>query len=163
MNLESKITVNASAQEAWQVLGEQFGTISEWSAALQSSSLNGELQTGAVRTCTSSGFGPFPPTEAKEQLTHYDPNSLEFSYTALSGLPKFIKEASNAWSIQTVDAHQCIVYSRAKVKLAWWLTPLAWLFPLLLKKDMKKFIEELVYRIENGRPHPRNNATSIKV
>ncbi len=163
MRLEHEIFVDAPADDAWQVLGQQFGAIAQWSATLRASSLVGPLGVGAVRTCEGVGFGPFPPGETTEALTRFDPEQRALSYEATSGLPWFVSSARNAWRVEALGPRRCCVRSRATIALAWWLRPLSWLLPWLLARDLARFSEELRHRIEHGEPHPRKVAASSTV
>jgi len=158
MDFRTEIKISASAEKAWDVLGQQYASISDWSASLVSSSLQGTLGVGAIRACKGVGFGPFPPGEVSEKLTKFEPENYEFSYVGLDGLPSFIKQVENTWSIESIDEKNCVVRSHASIVLAMWLRPLGWLLPWLLKRDMRLFTEELKYRIERGKPHPRKIA-----
>ena len=68
MELRREVEVAATVDEAWAVLGEQFGEIAAWTNAILASSLEGKLGVGAVRTCTIEGFGPFKEGAVKERL-----------------------------------------------------------------------------------------------
>ena len=154
MQLHGKLEINASADEAWKILGEGFGTISDWTSSLEDSSLNGELKVGCVRTCLSSkNFGPFKGGIAKERLVAYDTSLMMFEYKAISGLPGFVRKASNRWSIHKVDEENCIVRFNATLDLRGIFKLMEPIMKLLVKKDLNKFKNEICYRIENGRPH----------
>lgn len=159
MKMHIEIVISASADDAWKVLGEGYGNISEWSSSLSSSSLEGGLQVGGVRSCESSeGFGPFKAGVVEEKLTVYDPSTRIFEYVAISGIPGFIERVSNRWSIHSVDENNCIVHSDMAMQfrgIARVLAPLIGpLMKLAVKSDLKRFTGELQYRISNGRPHP---------
>lgn len=158
MEIQTEILVDAPAAEAWRVLGQNFAAIGQWSATFRTSSLEGALGVGAIRTCEGVGFGPFPPSQVTEKLTRFDPEAMCFAYVATSGLPSFIEEASNVWSIDAMGPGKCRVRSCAEVRPVWWLRPLGFLIPLLAQRDMDRFSEELQYQIERGSPHPRKIA-----
>ncbi len=160
MKIITELDVNASASRAWQVLGEEFGDVAGWSATLASSSLNGTLEVGAVRTCMGTGFGPFPPGAVTEELTHFDREKRAFTYVGRDGIPSFVRHAENAWSVVDTGGNTCQVRSEATLEVAWWLRPVAFLMPWMMRSDMRKFTEELRHMIEHGTPHPR--ATDAK-
>ncbi|MCH6258986.1 SRPBCC family protein [Puniceicoccaceae bacterium K14] len=163
-----EFTVEASAEKAWSVLGEQYGDIGGFLSSMISTRLEGELGVGASRVCESAGFGPFPTMIVKEKLIKFDPKGYAFTYRAKKGLPVFIHSAQNAWTIEPKSDNRCVVRSRAEVDLAWWAKPLGIVLPSLMARDFRKVEEELKYRIEKDRPHPRkreivrklNNATA---
>ena len=154
MQIHGKLEVNASADEAWKVLGEGFGTISDWTSSLRVSSLDGELKVGCVRACESSkNFGPIKAGITKERLIDYDPSLMVFEYEAISGLPGFISKASNRWSIHKIDEENCIIRFNATLELRGIFKLMGPIMKPLVKKDLNKFKHELCYRVENGHPH----------
>lgn len=158
MEIKSETPVKASAAKAWHVLGAEFANIGDWASSLTSSSMDEEPVEGSVRVCEGVGFGPFPAGQVSERLNRFDPESLTFGYDGESGMPPFIVKASNTWTIEPKGDKNCIVKSCALVQFRWWVWPLSWMFPLLIKQDFKHFTEELKYRIEQGAPHPRKLA-----
>lgn len=158
MKFKNEMVLNVSAEKAWDVIGNQFGDIGDWVATLKSSRLEGELGVGAKRVCQAEGFGPFAPAEVIEKLIEFSPKKHQFTYVALGGIPWFIDNAQNTWWIESAGENRCIVRFEAQIKMAWYLKPLEWLMPMLMKKDGDLFTEELKYRIESGNIHPRKLA-----
>jgi len=155
MQIHTEITVSAPAARAWEILGEGFGNFSVWIAALESSTLKGELGVGAVRACRSKKFGPFSATKVEERLIEFDPEQQRYTYVFLSGLPSFVRYAQNTWSIESVNETQCVIRSHVVAQLSFWFRPFGWLIPLLMRRDMKSLCEELRHYIEHGKVHPR--------
>lgn len=159
MQMHIKIKIDAPAGAAWKVIGEGFGNISEWASSLKSSSLEGGLKVGGVRTCEdSNGFGPFKPGMVKERLVTYDASTMTLEYVAIAGIPGFIKRVSNRWSVHAVNEQHCIVYSDVAMQfrgVARLFGPVIGpLMKMAVKSDLDKFTEELRYRVVNGRPQP---------
>ncbi len=159
MKIQTEIKITASQGQVWEVLAEQFGAVADWTTALRSSSLEGAVGKGAVRTCESAPFGPFPASTVKERLVEYDPQNHRFAYVAFSGLPAMFKHAQNNFSIERIDDSSCWVRSDAELALSLWLKPLGWLFAVIIKRDVKKVFEEMKYFIETGTIHPRKAAS----
>ncbi len=155
MKIPHEVPVHAPAADAWQVLGVGFGHICEWAGSLSHSELEGDLGVGATRSCTGAGFGPIPPSLVVEELVHYDPDAMEFSYVARGGLPWFMVDAHNAWSVHARGDDRCVVRFSATFHMVWWLRFLEPLLVRMMAKDLAKMDEEMVYRIEHGVPHPR--------
>ena len=158
MQMKTQLELKVPAAAAWEILGERFGAIGEWCTAVESSSLQGAPAVGAVRTCHIGGFGPVKAGKIEERLLSYEPSSMRFSYQAISGTPRFMKLAINRWSIEPVGDERCIVRSHVTLEfsgLMWLLGPLVL---LKMKRDARGIFEELEYRIEQGRPHPRKLA-----
>ncbi len=162
MKIVSEITVAASAKRAWQVLAEQYGDAGVWTSVLESTTLTGQLGVGAIRTCHSKAIGFFPASVVEEQLVEYKPETFEFTYIAEKGLPGIFKRATNAWTIQPLDAGSCIVRSQATLITSAWIFPIRWIFPLLIKRDLSKVFEEMAYYIERGELHPRKVQSNLK-
>lgn len=159
MQMRYEIEIQAPASAAWQVLGEGFGDLS-WASTIVESRLIGALEPGGVRSCTGTGFGPFPPSEIEETLIHFDAEARTFTYQATRGLPAFIVSAQNTWQIQPSSPDRCTVILTPKVQVRWWFMPLQPLLPWMLKGSMQKLIEEMQHRIETGQVHPRAHASN---
>lgn len=151
-NLEMKMSVEATADEAWDVLGTGFGTMCEWDSGMASSTLEGELGVGAVRHCVSAkSFGPFKPGTVKERLVEFDPEARVFAYEAFEGLPGFVRSAGNRWTIQA-DGEHCIIRFDATLQLRG-VMRFAWpLMRRMMKRDLSRWLEDLRHRIEEGTP-----------
>lgn len=155
MHIQTKITLSTSVQKAWEVIGLKFGHVAEWTATLESSSLEGDMGIGAVRVCKTRGIGIFPSATIKEVMTEFDPEQYRFAYKVTSGLPGMFKSAQNTFTIVPIDNKSCVVKSIAVIELTKWLRPIEWFFALLLKQDLKKVFDEMKFYIENNKVHPR--------
>jgi hypothetical protein len=79
MEMRAEIVINACADDAWVVVGERFGQISEWASAISESAMDGLPGVGQVRTCHVAGFGPVGPGVIKERLVGFDPEARSLS------------------------------------------------------------------------------------
>ena len=95
MRMRAELVVNATAGDAWVVVGERFGEIGEWASAITESVMDGPPAVGHVRTCRVAGFGPIAAGVIKERLTQFDPEAKSLSYEA-AGLPWFITRSGTA-------------------------------------------------------------------
>jgi len=159
MDLHREIEVDASAEAAWEVLGTGFGSIGTWATAILESSLDRPLGPGAVRTCAIRGFGPIAKRELHEELVHFDPEAMEFTYRVIRGLPSMIVSATNRWRVVPDGPDRCRVTTHATLVPVWWMHPLSWLLRWRLQGDVGTFAEELRHRILRGVPHPRKLAS----
>lgn len=162
MKLESEITVDASAERAWSVLGEGFGRIGEWAAPIVASTLDGEPSVGAVRTCTTARFGPVAPGVIEERLLEFEPTRHSFRYEAVSGMPRFIVHATNRWSVRALGDTRSIVRTEATLELRGLASLFGCVLAWRMKSDGRRVLEELKHRIETGRPHPRKLASGAR-
>ena len=151
MKLKHEINIQASSNRAWKVLGEEFGSFSDWSSALSTSFVDGKLKTGSIRTCQLSGdFGPIKASTIKEQVITYNPKDMTLEYEVILGLPKMMKKATNRWVITAIDANNCRICSEATITLRGPFKLLAPLIKLLMSTDLGIFYEELEFKIANG-------------
>ena len=109
MELRAEVVINAPAQSAWAVVGEQFGEIGQWAAPIECSSLDSPPGRGAIRTCQIIQFGPFRAGTIKERLIEFDPTAMTCTYESAEGMPAFVSKAVNTWSVHTESATRCVV------------------------------------------------------
>ena len=57
MQFSKQITVNASAERVWKIIGEDFNDISEWSSFVLTSEANPDVPEGGGRVCNVKGVG----------------------------------------------------------------------------------------------------------
>ena len=155
MKCMNTIRVATSAERAWHVIAEQFGDAADWAATIETSRLVGKMGVGAVRACKTKAVGPFPPNFIEEEVTQFNPENHSYEYELVSGLPGIFKRARNTWSIRSINESQCEINSHVVIEPITWLRPLGWLFPILIKRDLKHTFEELGFFIEHGKAHPR--------
>ena len=160
IDIRFEVEIDAPAAEAWEVLGERFADIGEWAVAIHASSLEGELEAGALRTCAIGGFGPVGAGEVTEELLELDRGAMKFSYAARSGLPPMISDARNRWSVEGISAQRCRVRSHATMDLRWWALPMTTWIRWGVRAGVPNFLDELRHRVEQGRPHPRKLAST---
>lgn len=163
MRIFNRWRVEAKADKVWDVVGEQFGEIGEMLSGLESTRLDGDLGVGTARVCTTNGFGPFPALTIEERLVAFDRSNYTLTYIADQGLPVIFISAQNTWNIKPISADACEITANAIIELKWWAKPLGLLLPALMAKDFGIVGEELKYRIEEGRSHPRKQRKVSKL
>jgi hypothetical protein len=155
MEIRLEIEIAADAAVAWRALGEEFGRIGEWAAAVNRSWLDAEAPAcGVTRTCVSPAFRPFPAGTVTERLSEFDPGRMRLAYAATSGFPRFVRSALNRWSIEPLGPDACRVRSAATLRLAWWARPLGPVIRWALRGGMRRFAEDLRHRVERARVEP---------
>jgi len=158
MKITAEVVIEAPASAAWSVLGDCWAHIGRWAAPITSSSVDGELLAGTVRTCHTARFGPVAPGVIKERLLEFDPAGRCFTYESIDGMPGFIKRAVNHWSILPLDDGRCVVRSEATVELRGPMVLLSFVLARSFKANGARVFEELRHRVEHGVPHPRKVA-----
>lgn len=153
MNINKKITINKSIEEVWEVLGNQFGQISNWATLIKESKVYGDSKLKGVNfsireTDTLNGI-------TTQELTSFEPDKHSLSYKSISGTPPIIKEVRAHWSLTTKDSNttDLVMDFTADMKgLGFILVPIV---KMKLGKIGNELLEELKYYIENGKQHPR--------
>ena len=153
MDIIKKITIDKPVEEVWEVLGNQFGEVSNWASIISESKVYGESKLNGVNysireTNTAKGI-------TKQEITSFDPERHSLSYKSIAGTPPIIKEVRAHWRLANKDANttNLVMDFTADMKgLGFILVP-------LVKKKLGKIgdnlLEELKYYVENGKQHPR--------
>jgi hypothetical protein len=164
MELRSEIAVDAPAGAAWEILGERFHDIGSWAAPITSSCSVGHdgAVAGATRACSIASFGPFEAGTIKERLIAFDSERMAFEYEALEGMPSFVAQAVNRWSVHPLDDARSVVRIHATLTLRGPIVLLSWLLRWQMQRGGVRVLEELRYYVEHGRPHPRKLAAVAK-
>ena len=160
MKIQTILDIDAPASAVWQVLGEQFGEVAEWSTTIEKSSLDRPLGEGAVRTCDIKAFGPVPAGQITEELTRFDRSSRSLTFVVRSGIPGFMRFVENAWTVEALDDGRSRATSRARFDLAWWMVPLSPLLRMQLARGIRSFVGELE-TIAIGAPEHASTADAM--
>jgi len=159
MEVQAEITVQVPADQAWALVGTQFGQVAAWASPITASSLDGPPQSGAVRVCHIRGFGPVPPGVIRERLLSYDPAARSLSYQA-DGLPWYITCAVSRWQVRPADGGASAVSIRATMTLQPLLRPFSPAVRWRMRRDSAAVLDELAHRLRTGLPHPRKVAAA---
>ncbi|MEM8863290.1 MAG: SRPBCC family protein [Chloroflexota bacterium] len=159
MNVDRQLTINASADKLWQILGDDYAKVGDWTTQVLSSAPNPDLPVGQGRVCETDGFG-----DAKETITHYDENRRELAYSAtIEKLPFFVKEMGNAWRVEPKGENRSVVHMNMKGRL---LPVFKQLMTRPMQKQLAKsadlFLRDLKYYAETGDIHPEKKAQLAK-
>lgn len=149
MRIESKREISAEPEKVWQILGEQFGEISEWSSGVVTSTLDGPLSHGVTRTCELSGSGGGPGGLITEEVTQLDRDRQSLTYHVRSGLPPMFGDVSNAWQIRSIGQGQSTVSSELTVDLKWWAKPMTPMVRKQFGRTVDGLLKELARTVED--------------
>jgi hypothetical protein len=161
MDLRADIMIEAPSAAAWAVIGERFASIDEWAGPITTSTLDGELGPGAVRTCRLAGFGPLAPGVIRERLIDFDPQHMTLAYESIDGMPQFIQKAMNRWSVHAIGETRCLVRSRATLKLRGPIVLVSLLFRWRMQVNAARVLDELRHHVERGQPHQSKARTRV--
>ncbi len=137
MRITEFIDIDATAATTWQIFGEDFADISNWLDAILSSSLDGDLAVGVTRTCK------FAKNDITEQITRFDRDARSLTYKINSGLPPFMRNVSNAWTIEELANGRSRATSAVAADLAWYILPLYPLLKVGLRKTLRGALSQL--------------------
>lgn len=140
MEMNFSRRLNAPANEIWALMGEGYGDVGQWARGLKGSHLRdpgaGMVQ-GAIRVCERDNGQAI-----HEQARIYDPHSMTLSYTVVDGMPSWVAEASNTWTIRP-DGLGCVVTARAVLTLPWWLRPVTPLMRMWIRSLGRRFMDDM--------------------
>ena len=167
--MRAAVTVDATPDQVWEVVGERFGDVAQWATPILTSRLVSESPQaggavgqvpeqvpaeGVARVCGIGGFGPFPAGEITERLTVFDRSVRRLEYRAVRGMPPMLRSAVNRWSVHPVPgAHdRCVVRVHATLRLRWWAAPFGPVMAWQLHRGARGVLQELRRWVEGGRP-----------
>lgn len=151
--VETTATIKASADQVWEVLGNDFVNISKWASAVYASRLNPDSTNkpdGAPvggRIC-STAFG-----DVVEDIIHFDSDKHEIIWTATAEkLPGFVSDMKNSFSVRQIDGSATEVTSNMSASL----TGIMGFFarPVMKRtfsKQMKAALRDLGSIVETGK------------
>ncbi len=157
MILNRKTTINKSIMDVWEVLGNQFGEISNWSSLISESKVYGDSKLGGLtyskrETNTTRGI-------TVQEMTSFNPEQYSLSYKALSGTPFFIKSTNAEWVLSKLNEGSTQLNMSVDIQtkgiLGFILSPIV---KIKLGKLGDELVDDFKYFLENGNPHPRKVA-----
>ncbi|MEM0948907.1 MAG: SRPBCC family protein [Pseudomonadota bacterium] len=155
MRIEKTVTVNASADRMWEILGTEYLQSGRWASAVYHSSGKGEPKIAgapaAGRVCQTS-LGPFTET-----IEAFDPVQRHVAYSATGEkMPSFIKGLTNSWRVTPMGPSASKIEMELTADIAF---PFNILMGPMMKMQfgsvVKNVVGELKYYGETGKPHPR--------
>jgi Polyketide cyclase / dehydrase and lipid transport len=153
VKVSSETIIDASADRVWEIVGHQFTRIGEWATAIPTSRPSSQTPSAAGapaagRVC-ETGLPIVPLVE--ETIVAYDEGGRTLTYTG-AGLPHFVKEARNRWTVVAVDDRRARVRVEATIELRAVGLLLAVPFRLWSARVGAKTLDDLKHYVEVGRP-----------
>ena len=148
MEFSTQITVNASAEKVWKIIGTNFNDISEWASFVVTSEANPDLPDGGGRVCNVKGVG-----EVYETIYQYDDVDRNLAFTLEGGVnPFFMRKIENSWAVEPNGENESVVHMGVNVKMLPVFEQLM-KFPLtrVFKKRSSVILNELKYFAENDK------------
>ena len=144
--------VAVAADRVWEVVGEGYGDVAEWSSVITHAELQkvGTEWMGAQRTCNTS-LGGF-----KETVVRFDEERRELAYRVDEGLPPVVVEGVNSWRIEPTGRKASRIHMTLQLEMIPNVPPSA---AGGMKEGMRQVLEitldDLDHFLRYGQPHPR--------
>jgi len=160
MKFSKQITINASAEKVWSVLGRDFANIGVWATSVPHSAANNEaprVNNSPVggRVCNTD-FG-----DVSEEFTSYDDDKKSLSFKGVFE-SKMFKSLISTNEVVSVDENTAEVKITPQVELTFIGTLMSPMIKMQLNKAIDKILNDLKYYVENGKPSPSKLASQQK-
>ena len=157
MKVSSETVIDASADRVWEIVGHQFARIGEWATAIPASrpvsQTPGAAEAPVAGRVCETGLPMVPLVE--ETIVAYDEAGRMLAYAG-AGLPRFVREARNQWSVIPLDERRARVRVEAIIEMRGLVRPLlAVPFRLWAARVGAKTLDDLKHYVELGRPSAR--------
>lgn len=146
LKMEQQFDIKAPARTIWRVLAHEYQHMDRWCSLVKSclSVTDGAVSNGhdvSGRICD----------QVQENFVYYDDRAMCFGYQAQHP-PLLMRKAANSWRVQAIDDNRSRVFVAPEIDAH---PVLALLIRPLIKLMGQRVIEELIYYLEQGKPHPR--------
>ncbi|WP_299215730.1 SRPBCC family protein [uncultured Aquimarina sp.] len=155
--------INAPINEVWAILAEDWAGIGKWSSGVSHSQGFGEPIGGSdytIRACeiTAAGFD-----DTKEQILEYDDKNYLLKYELADGLPGFVKDAINIWTLEET-ANGTLIKGKTTMRATGIMGGMMkGIMKGATRKALESMTRELKHYIETGELHPDKLASNKKV
>lgn len=156
MNIQKTVTVNASAERVWDILGPNYERAGDWASSVFVS--RARPGTPAVagapvagRTCETT-LGPFT-----ESVVDYDETRRRIAYSASGAkMPGFVRSLVNAWTVTPAGPDRATVTMELNADIAQpFRLAMGWVMRRQFDRVLGESIDDLKVYAETGRPSER--------
>ena len=164
MTVTHKLSVKASADHAWSVIGDDFVAVDKWMEAIgRAEAIPGPALPGApARGRNSHLRGKFAHMYQAEVITAFDPTARSIdTEVTINGLGRFVplKGYNATISITETGPDTCTLTYSGEAITKWFGKPMKNALTNSMKAGYLRGLEELAHYIETGEPHPRKVET----
>ena len=154
LTFSEQVTIDASIEDAWEVMGNQFASPHIWAANFLTSEPGGAPKLKGVdfrhrATTTANG-------DNWQELDTFDPSTHSLSYHISKGVPPIAKRGTGHWKLTE------LAEGKTQLQVDFVLETKGLLGLVMSAKVNKsvgqasgQLIEEFKYYLEHGTPHPR--------
>lgn len=157
MNFSKDITINASADKVWDILGHKFADVGQWSRSISQSVINHE----APKVNNSPVGGRLCETsigKISEEFTAYDEEKMTFSFKGVI-TSKVFSNVISTNAVTAIDENTSKVTVTPNVDLKTFGILMYPLIKMQLSKLINEVLIDLKYFAENDKPSPEKLAS----
>lgn len=157
VRVSSETIIDASADRVWEIVAHQFARIGEWATAIPASRPSPQAPgvpeaPVAGRVCAT---GLPIVRSVEETIVGYDEANRSLTYTG-GGLPRFVSDARNRWTVIAVDDRRARVRVEATIEMRGIIgIVVAVPFRFWAARVGSKTLDDLKHYVEQGRPSTR--------
>jgi len=156
MRISTAIDIDAPAEAVWDVVGPRFGDVGTWARAVHRSTVLGVPgEPGSGRSCEVAAAGFDALTE---ELVRYDDGARTLTYQATSGMPRFVRWATNTWRVGPLPGGRSRFVMSAELMLSRGLRVLSPVLAGYLWGIGRRTARDLKTYVETGSPRARRRA-----
>ena len=154
--------INAPVADVWAALAEDFAGIGTWASGVNHAEGAGRPVGGSLhseRACeiAATGFN-----DTKERILDFDTDRHVLRYQLYDGLPGFVENAENTWTLREERGGTRIV-GVTEMRINGIMGKLMGGFMTRnTNRVLEHMAEELKHYVETGRPHPRKAKAAAK-
>jgi hypothetical protein len=159
-NSTHTVTVKASADHAWKIIGEDFVAVERWMAANPTAeAIAGPALPGApAKGRNSYLIQKLQPMYQEEVITAYSDAKRSISTRVIiRKAGKFVPMLGYVATVtvKPVDEDTCTIIYTGHALTKWFSGPMRGMLTKALHPGFLRGLEELAHYIETGEPHPR--------
>ncbi len=159
----AETVINAPIEKVWAVIAEDWAGIGKWSSGVSHSQGFGEPIGGSdytIRACeiTAVGFD-----DTKEKILEYDAQNHLIKYELADGLPGFVKDAINVWTLEETSNGTLIKGKTTMRATGFMGVMMKGMMKGATRKALESMARELKYYVETGNLHPDKLKSNEKV
>ena len=152
MKLNYDVTIDASADKVWKIIGTDFNGADKWAVRMLNSTGSAKLGPIGRRVINTVEYGA-----GEEALYLFDDEQRKLAYRVqAAGLPPALQNIRIGWRVESTGDDQAIVHNTFEVTLA--NPEMRDMIAQQSKQGTKMLLEELKFYAENDQPHPRKQA-----
>jgi ribosome-associated toxin RatA of RatAB toxin-antitoxin module len=155
MKITRTVEIQAPAEAVWEIVGTRFADIGVWATRIRSSRAIDSSPGGSLpgRVCAVA----LPGVDAVEEaLLTRDDAAMTLEYRG-SGLPSFVADARNRWTVERVGSASRIVVE-GRLALTGWTRVLALPLRVALAREGERTLGDLRHFAEHGEPRLHKRA-----